>query len=138
MTICITLVIGVTRLKSDTWPSEEQQVDRYRFVDPCAEDLYKEHARLVPETGKLEPRSRSGSYTIREIQLNRKIFKELRRKRIEAHEEIERTKIKLARLKRDAAPLESIEILEKRIEELEERYVNPKVPYEKSDLLVKD
>jgi len=100
--------------------------------------LYKEHARLVPETGKLEPRSRSGSYTIREIQLNRKIFKELRRKRIEAHEEIERTKIKLARLKRDAAPLESIEILEKRIEELEERYVNPKVPYEKSDLLVKD
>ena len=106
--------------KSDTWPSEKQQVDQYRFVGPCVEDLYKEHARLIPETGKPEPKSRVGDYTIREIQLNREIFNRLRRKRVAAQEEIEQTKIKIARLKRDAAPqVELIEVLEKRIEDLE-------------------
>ena len=127
------------RAKSETWPSEQQQVDQYRFVDPCAEDLYKEHVRLIPDTGKLEPKSRAGDYTIREIQLNRKIFQHLRRKRVAAQEEIEQIKIKIARLKRDAAPqVELIDVLQQRIEDLEERYINPKVPYEKSDLLVEN
>jgi len=127
------------RAKWQTWPSEEQQASDHRFVDPCAEDLYKDHARLIADTGKLEPISPAGDYTIREINLNRKIFKDLRRNRIVAQEQIEQTKIKLARLKRDATPqAELIEALERRIETLEERYINPKVPYEMADLLVEN
>ncbi len=127
------------RAKWQTWPSEEQEASQYRFVDPCAEDLYKEHARLIAETGKLEPTSRPGDYTIRQIKLNRKIFKELRRKRIAAQEEIQQIKIKIARLKRDAAPQPQLfAALEERIETLEDRYINPKVPYEPADLLVEN
>ncbi len=125
------------RAKWQTWPSEEQQASQYRFVDPCAEDLYKDHARLIASTGKLEPISRPGDYTIREIKLNRKIFNDLRRNRIVAQEEIQLTKIKLSRLKRDRAPqAELIAALEENISTLEERYINPKVPYEPADLLV--
>src|SRR5438445_447483 len=62
------------RAKWQTWPSAEKQKLEFRFVDPCAEDLYKDHTRLNVSTGKLEPASKPGDYTIREIRLNRKIF----------------------------------------------------------------
>jgi HNH endonuclease len=127
------------RAKWQTWPTEEQLASGYRFVDPCAEDLYKEHARLIPDTGKLQPKTRAGDYTIREIRLNRGVFTDLRRDCTAAQEEIEQTRIKVARLKREAAPqVELIEALEKRIETLEERYINPKVPYEAAGLLVEN
>jgi len=63
----------------------------------------------------------------------------LRRKRIAAQEEIQQIKIKIARLKRDAAPQPQLfAALEERIETLEDRYINPKVPYEPADLLVEN
>jgi hypothetical protein len=127
------------RAKWETWPSNEQLARGYRFVDPCAEDLYKEHARLIVDSGELEPTSPAGDYTIKEIRLNRQVFKDLRLKRIAAQEDIEQINIKIARLKREAAPqLELIEALQKRIETLQERYINPKVPYEPADLLVQE
>jgi hypothetical protein len=89
------------RAKWRTWPTEEQQASSFRFVDPCAEDLYKDHARLIATTGELKPTSPPGDYTIREIQLNRGIFKGLRRRRVIAQEEIQQTRIKIDRLKRD-------------------------------------
>jgi hypothetical protein len=125
------------RAKWQTWPSEQQQAAQYRFVDPCAEDLYKDHARLIPSTGKLEPLTRPGDYSIREIRLNRKVFNDLRRDRIAAQEEIQQTRIKISRLKRVRAPqAELIAALETNIKALEERHINPKVPYEQADLLV--
>ena len=124
------------RAKWDTWPSSEQQKSDFRFVDPCVEDLYKSHARLNASTGKLDAVSHPGDYTIREIRLNRKIFKDLRLRRIAAQEEIQQIKIRLARLKAEARPqTELISSLENNIRLLDERYVNPKVPYEPADLL---
>ena len=127
------------RAKWEIWPTQEEQDSDWRFVDPCAEDLYKDHARLIPTTGKLDPISRPGDYTIRQIRLNRRVFKNLRRHRVTAQEEIQQCKIKLARLRREAAPLaELIDQLEQRIQTLEEQHINPKVPYEPADLLVEE
>src|SRR2546429_155966 len=70
--------------KSETWPSNEQANQSYRFVDPCLEDLYQDHARLDAATGKLLPKSNPGIFTVREIRLNRKMFTELRLRRIAA------------------------------------------------------
>jgi hypothetical protein len=125
------------RAKWDTWPSAEEETKQFRFVDPCIEDFYKNHARLNASTGKLDPLSNPGDYTIREIRLNRGVFNKLRRKRIVAQEQIQQIKIRVSKLKSETRPkLELISALEHRIRLLDERYVNPKVPYEPPDLLV--
>lgn len=125
------------RAKWDTWPSTEQETQQFRFVDPCIEDFYKYHARLDSSSGRLDAVSRPGDYTIREIRLNRGVFKKLRRKRIIAQEQIQQIKLRVAKLKSETKPkLELISALEHRIRLLDEKYVNPKVPYEPPDLLV--
>jgi hypothetical protein len=125
------------RAKWDTWPSAAEEARGFTFADPCVEDFYKAHARLDASTGELEPLTTAGNYTIREIRLNRRIFKKLRRKRIIAQEQIQQTRIRLNQLKAEAQPKrELIAALEHRIRLLDERYVNPKVPYEPPDLLV--
>src|SRR5437763_1920697 len=43
--------------KNETWPLPEERQRRFRFVDPCAEDLYKTHAKIDAKTGKLEPKN---------------------------------------------------------------------------------
>lgn len=127
------------RAKWDTWPSPEEQARHFRFVDPCLEDFYKDHARLDASTGKLEALSPPGDYTIREIRLNRGFFNDVRRNRIAAQEQIQQIKIRLNQLKRQAMPKsELISALEHRIRLLDERYINPKVPYEPQGLLVEE
>jgi hypothetical protein len=123
--------------KSETWPSTQEEQLGFGFVDPCVEDLYAKHARLDPSTGRLEPTSKPGKYTIREIQLNRRKFNELRKSRIEAEEIIQSTQARISRLERERNPkTELISVLKEKVALLAEKYINPKVPYELDDLLV--
>jgi hypothetical protein len=125
------------RAKWETWPSDQQRANGYEFVDPCKEDLYKSHSRLQ-EDGKLDPTTNAGDYTVREIRLNRKMFKRLRRRRIQAQAQIEQTRRNIARLSAEREPKhEIIADLQEKIAELVEKWINPKVPYEPDDLLVK-
>ena len=125
--------------KSETWPSIEEQNLGFGFVDPCVEDLYTTHAKLDPETGKLEPKSNPGKYTIDEIRLNRSKFKELRKQRIDAQETIQSTQARITRLETERDPkTELIAELKDKVARLMEKYINPKVPYESAGLLVTD
>ncbi len=125
------------RAKDETWPSDEEQQRGFAFVDPCVEDLYTTHSKLNPNTGKLTARSKPGEYTIREIRLNRRMFKKLRKERIEAQEIIQSTQTRISRLEAQRHPkLELISSLKDKVTQLTEKYINPKVPYEATDLLV--
>lgn len=125
--------------KSDTWPTFKQTQKGYRFVDPCAEDFYRQHAIVDIETGKLRSLSEPGYYTLREIRLNRSIFVELRRRRFRAQEQINSISIRLSELKKQQSPpVELIAALEENMLHLTERYINPKVPYEAADLLTEE
>ena len=125
------------RAKSDTWPTNDEQSRGFVFVDPCVEDLYTTHARLDPTTGKLEPTTNAGDFTITEIRLNRGMFNILRKKRIEAQDEIESTRTRILQLEREQDPPTAlIASFKEKIAQLHEKYINPKVPYEPHDLLV--
>ena len=127
------------RAKDDTWPSDEEQRGGFVFVDPCVEDLYTTHAQLDPTTGKLDPRTNAGDFTITEIRLNRRMFNQLRKKRVEAQDEIETTRARILRLETEQQPpAGTIASLKEKIAQLDEKYINPKVPYERIDLLVDD
>ena len=126
------------RAKWDTWPLEAELTKGYRFVDPCKEDLYgTEHSRIDSATGRVESRSNAGDYTIQNVRLNRKIFCRLRVKRFEAQEEINRYAEKVAELEKtwnDTTENDLLKALKETIQMLDERFVNPKVPYEAADL----
>jgi hypothetical protein len=125
------------RAKSDTWPSDEEQTLGFVFVDPCIEDLYTTHASLDPSTGKLNPRTNAGDFTITEIQLNRRLFKTVRKKRVEAQDDIESIRARILRLESEQnPPADLIALLKEKIAHLDETYINPKVPYEPDDLQV--
>jgi hypothetical protein len=125
------------RAKSDTWPSDDENRRGFVFVDPCVEDLYTTHATLNPATGKLNPKTNAGDFTITEIRLNRGMFNQLRKKRVEAQDEIENTRARILRLETEQhPPTETIASLKEKIAQLDEKYINPKVPYEPTDLLV--
>lgn len=125
--------------KSDTWPTETEQQGGYGFVDPCKEDLYRKHSRLDATSGQLVGTTKPGEYTIREIRLNREMFKKLRRLRIEAHAKMEQTRRRIARLEQEQDPKhELIAELKEKIVLLSEKYINPKIPYEPEGLLVSD
>jgi hypothetical protein len=124
------------RAKWETWPSEQQRADGYEFVDPCKEDLYRAHCRLK-EDGNLEGTTHPGEYTVREIRLNRRMFKRLRKRKVEAQLRIEQTRRNIALLTAEREPKhEIIADLQDKISELTDRYINPRVPYEPKDLFV--
>ncbi len=121
--------------KSDTWPNNDQAKRGYRFVDPCVDDFYGKHARL-DVSGRLEALTTAGDFTIREILLNRKIFRDLRSRRAAAQMTIERIKLRLRQLAAEKEPrAELIAALEDQLNTLSSS-INPKVPYEPDDLLV--
>lgn len=125
--------------KSDTWPSDEQARSGYQFVDPCVEDFYKDHAAVDRTTGKLTSLTKAGHYTIREVRLNRAVFSTLRRRRIQVQQQIDAIAIRLSELKKERSPRhELIAALEENMLLLAERFINPKIPYEATDLLVEE
>jgi hypothetical protein len=125
------------RAKGATWPSDPEQTLGYLFVDPCVEDLYTTHSTFDPSTGKLNSRTNAGDFTITEIRLNRRMFKRLRKKRVEAQDDIESIRARILRLESEQnPPNDLIASLKEKIADLDEKYINPKVPYEATDLLV--
>src|SRR5580698_9309861 len=58
------------RYKSDTWPSDNQLSDGFRFSDPCGEDMYVEHFRETAD-GVLEAITNCGRFTGDHIRLYR-------------------------------------------------------------------
>jgi hypothetical protein len=126
------------RAKWDIWPSEDELGKGYCFVDPCQEDLYLEHSRTDRRTGLLEARSKTGDYTIRNVRLNRRMFASLRVKRFEAQAEIDECAVKIAKLGETTDPVarELVQQLREKIRLLDEKFINPKIPYEAADLEV--
>lgn len=124
------------RAKWDNWPSQKATDEGFRFVDPCEEDLYSTHGRVNRESGKIEWRTAPGEYTIRTVKLNRKLFCTIRIARFEAQKEIDRCKIRIRELSeiKDPVATELLNVLNQKITELEERFINPKIPYEQDDL----
>jgi len=124
------------RAKSDTWPTDAESGPGYRFVDPCLEDLYLKHSRTDKVTGRLEPLSKPGEYTIGNVRLNRKIFRQLRVKRFEAQANINECAEKIERLTQTSDPgaRDIVEQLREKIRLFDAKFVNPKVPYEAADL----
>jgi hypothetical protein len=121
--------------KSDTWPNRDQARQGYRFVDPCVEDFYPKHARIDASSGRLDPQTRPGDFTVREIFLNRKVFRALILRHIEAQTSIERVRLRLRQLSAEKQPAtELIAALEEQLKTLAS-LINPKVPYEPEDLL---
>src|SRR5262249_39905090 len=124
------------RNKGQKWPTDDQQQRGFSFVDPCAEDLYETHAKLESDGG-LTSHSSAGDYTIREIRLNSRMLKRLRRNRIEAQERVQTTQARISQLEAEQEPqAELISELKDKIVQLTEKYINPKVPYEQPDSLV--
>ena len=122
--------------KSDTWPDATERKQGFRFVDPCVENFFGKHAQLDSVSGELRFITPAGEFTIREILLNRKVFKDLRRRRAEAQVRIDSIKVRLRQLYTERQPpIELIQSLEERITTLS-NFINPKVPYEPEDLLV--
>jgi hypothetical protein len=123
--------------KADKWPLDDEQTLGFVFVDPCVEDLFTTHADLNSSTGKLEPRTNAGDFTITEIRLNRRMFNDLRKKRVKAQDDIDSTTAQILRLESEQdPPADLIAFLKEKIALLDEKYINPKVPYEPSDLQV--
>jgi hypothetical protein len=124
------------RAKSDTWPTPDESKRGYEFVDPCLEDLYLKHSVTDKNTGRVEPRSKPGDFTIRNIKLNRPIFMHLRKRRFEAQCEIEECGRKIASLLEtaDFDVRDKVVVLQEKIRLLDRKFINPKIPYEAADL----
>jgi len=124
------------RAKWDTWPTQDELKKGYEFVDPCQEDLYLMHSVIDRNTGRIEPRSKPGEFTIRNIKLNRPVFMQLRKRRFEAQREIEECAQKIASLieTADSDVRDKAALLQEKIRLLDQKFINPKIPYEAADL----
>jgi hypothetical protein len=73
--------------KSDTWPSDTELSEGFRFSDPCAEDMYVEHLRETAD-GKLEALTNCGQFTYNRIRLYRPDLVKWRQAKRIASEEV--------------------------------------------------
>jgi len=103
------------------------------FVDPCKEDLYVDHTE-EQDDGRLKHKTTAGFYTIEHLRLNRSFFRKMRKDRREARAKIAELLSLLTSLKqRSSVSTNSINVIEEQIILLEQRYLNPRIPYEMED-----
>ena len=74
--------------KGSIWPDAAASGAGEGFADPCGEDPYLVHLRLLPDY-QLEPLSPVGSFTLRHIRLNREMCKRFRTRRAVTKRRIE-------------------------------------------------
>jgi hypothetical protein len=86
------------RYKSDTWPSDTELSEGFRFSDPCAEDMYVEHFRETAD-GQLEALTNCGRFTYGRIRLYRPDLVKWRQARRVVSEELPTLESALARLR---------------------------------------
>lgn len=58
------------RYKGDSWPEAALAAAGYRFADPCAEDVYRDHLREQPD-GDVEAITKCGEYSRAHLRLGR-------------------------------------------------------------------
>ena len=119
--------------KGDAWPSPQQSESGFRFVDPCMEDPYDVHFRIVND-GSLQPLSNAGRYTSGHLRLNRPQLVTHRRRLNEFKLKYDEVRI-LVQSRRVPPELANRALRE--IEKLLKIYLDPDpdVPYEPADLL---
>lgn len=113
------------RIKRDTWPTNAQIAQGFRFVDVCSEVIYGKHLRCKFD-GTLEALTKAGEYTEERIDLNRPDLKELRKDRNEAMHEIR----ELRRFLRGSPslPEEVLNALRALMEKSIRRFLSPPTP----------
>ncbi len=119
--------------KNETWPSDKHIEQGFYFVDPCKEDLYVDHTE-EQDDGRLTHKTNAGFYTIEHLLLNRRFFRKMRKDRREAQAKIAELLSLLTSLKQQSSiNADSINAIAGQIVLLEQRYLNPLVPYEMED-----
>jgi len=86
------------RHKWETWPSDEELSEGFRFSDPCAEDMYLSHLQEGAD-GRLEALTNCGRYTRDHIRLDRPTLVEWRQARRVVSEKLPTLESALARLR---------------------------------------
>jgi hypothetical protein len=121
------------RYKSNTWPSDEEFSEGFRFSDPCAEDMYLAHFREAAD-GELEALTNCGKFTGDHIRLYRPTLVKWRQEKRIASEEIAKLETALAQLKdladgetdfpRRELALQRVAVLERRIQRDREQFLS--------------
>ncbi len=89
-------------IKSDTWPTPEEEQLGYGWVDPCSPDVKGGHWIELSD-GNLDPRTRQGEYTVEGLWLNlRSYLVRWRKERRDLLDDIDATLKTVERLHRAA------------------------------------
>jgi hypothetical protein len=92
--------------KSNRWPRPEDEAKGRRFSDPCAEDLYSDHA-VESSAGILRWKTECGRFTVDAIRLNREVLTDWRARRAQMKEQIAKFRDLQFMLRRAATSQES-------------------------------
>ena len=112
--------------KGSTWPDPAATLAGEGFADPCVEDPYLVHLRVLPEH-LLEGLSPTGTFTLRHIRLNREMCRRFRARRAVAKRRIEDLRRALADSTGSEPKLISVvrEALDAAASEWDELYSSP-------------